>query len=257
MDSGPSLEITALDGQAAPYADRSPQTAQEIREHFDASLLSRNTPYHGTHSLDGVPSFRESLRVRGIQKESADIIMASWKPGTEKQYQSHLKRWASFCGGRDINPFNPNVNDIINFLTVSFNRGVGYSSINTSRGALSSLGVMVDGASAGSHPLVIRFLKGVFNLRPPKPRYTKTWDVQPVVNFLRSLYPLCTISLKEITLKMVMLMALTQAARIQTLHLLILPGINIEDSSITLQLGDNIKQCWPTFNIQYVTFFFF
>ena len=56
---------------------------------------------------------------------------------------------------------------------------------------------------------------------------------------------------------MVMLMALTQAARIQTLHLLMLPGINIEDSSITLQLGDNIKQCRPNFNIQFVTFFAF
>ena len=135
--------------------------------------------------------------------------------------------------------------------------GVGYSSLNTARGALSALGVMLDGVAAGSHPLVIRFLKGVFNLRPPKPRYTKTWDVQPVVNFLRSLCPLVTLSLKELTLKLVMLMALTQAARIQTLHLLMLTGINIEDLSITLQLGGNIKQCRQNSNIQFVTFFAF
>ena len=104
---------------------------------------------------------------------------------------------------------------------------------------------------------MVRFLKSVFNLRPPKPRYTQTWDVGPVVNFLCSLSPLSTLSLKDLTLKLVMLMALTQAAHIQTLHLLMLPPIHLDDRSITLPLGDNIKQCRPNFNIQSVTFFAF
>ncbi|MPC94188.1 hypothetical protein E2C01_089344 [Portunus trituberculatus] len=51
-----------------------------------------------------------------------------------------------------------------------------------------------------------------------------------------------------------MLMALTQAAQIQTLHLLLLQGITIEESSFTVQLGHNVKQCRPNFNIQSVTF---
>ena len=150
VDRGPTLAVTALDGQAAPHASRSPQTAPEVEGPFTTSLLSRTTPSPCPHSSDGVPSFRESLRLRGIQAAGADVLMASWRPSTGKQYQSHLRRWASFCGGRDINPFSPTVTDVINFLTVSFTRGVGYSSINTSRGALSSLGIMLEGVSAGA-----------------------------------------------------------------------------------------------------------
>ncbi len=131
---------------------------------------------------------------------------------------------------------------------------MGYESINTTRSALSSLGLVVDGCSAGNHPLVVRFMKGVFNLRPPLPRYTETWDVQPVLQELRAMYPLHTLTLKDLTLKLVMLMALTQAARVQTLHLLTVRGMHIEQDSISVQLSDNIKQCRRRFNIRTITF---
>ncbi len=131
---------------------------------------------------------------------------------------------------------------------------MGYESINTTRSALSSLGLVVDGCSAGNHPLVVRFMKGVFSLRPPLPRYTETWDVQPVLQELRAMYPLHTLTLKDLTLKLVMLMALTQAARVQTLHLLTVRGMYIEQDSISVQLSDNIKQCRRQFNIRTITF---
>lgn len=80
-----------------------------------------------------------------------------------------------------VDPFNPNVEQIINFLSETYHRGVRYECINTARAALSSLGIVVDGRRAGDHPLVIRLLKGVFNLCPTKPRYIRTWDVKPVI----------------------------------------------------------------------------
>ncbi|XP_045101891.1 uncharacterized protein LOC123498642 [Portunus trituberculatus] len=101
---------------------------------------------------------------------------------------------------------------------------------------------------------VNRFLRGVFNLRPPMPRYTQTLDVKLVLEQLCTLEPLCTLTLKELTLKLVMLMALTQAARVQTLHLLVLKNIRIGETSICVSLGDNIKQCHPKFNVKFVNF---
>lgn len=201
-----------------------------------------------------MPTVRETLRERGISAEGADIILASWKPGTAKQYRPHIRRWMQFCDRSDINPLDPTVSNIINFLTETFHRRVGYECLNTARGALSSLGIVVNSCRAGNHPLVNRFMRGVFNLRPTKPRYTETWDVTPVLQELRSMYPLHNLSLKELTLKLVMLMALTQAARVQTLHLLVLTGISTGDDYISVQLGGNIKQCRPNYNIQSVKF---
>lgn len=131
---------------------------------------------------------------------------------------------------------------------------MGYECLNTARGALSSLGIVVDGCRAGNHPLVVRFMRGVFNLRTPKPRYTDTWDVQPVLQKLRSMFPLHTLTLKELTLKLVMLLALTQAARIQTLQLLLIRDMVIKEHSISVLLGGMLKQSRKNFNINRVTF---
>ena len=180
--------------------------------------------------------------------------MASWRPATQKQYQTHVTRWIQFCDRGHINPLTPNLTDVIHFLSDTFHWGVAYDSVNTARGALSSLGIVVDGCRAGNHPLVNRLLRGVFNLKPPKPRYTQTWDVKLVLEQLRTLEPLCNLTLKELTLKLVMLMALTQAARVQTLHLLVLDNIGFSETSICVSLGDNIKQCRPNFNVKFVEF---
>ena len=45
----------------------------------------------------------------------------------------------------------------------------------------------VDGTRVGQHPLVTRFLKGVFNSRPPAPKYVATWDVDKVLLYIKNL----------------------------------------------------------------------
>ena len=45
----------------------------------------------------------------------------------------------------------------------------------------------------------IQFLKGVYNLKPSKPRYTHTWDVFIVLQNLKTLSPFNALSLKHLT----------------------------------------------------------
>jgi hypothetical protein len=68
----------------------------------------------------------------------------------------------------------------------------------------------VDSSPIGQHPLVNRLLKGVYNQRPPQPRYSATWDVDVVTKHLGSNESL---SLKHISQKLVVLMALVKASR--------------------------------------------
>ena len=51
-----------------------------------------------------------------------------------------------------------------------------------------------------------------------------------------------------------MLMALTQAARVQTLHLLTIKGLCIKQDFIMVPLSGNIKQCRPQFNVRVIKF---
>ena len=95
---------------------------------------------------------------------------------------------------------------------------------------------------------------GFFKLCPPVPRYTTTWDVQPVLHQLRFMYPLQELSLQGLALILVVLMSLTLAARVRTFHLLSICGMDVNTEYISLQLGGNVKQCRPSFNVNRVRF---
>ena len=81
------------------------------------------------------------------------------------------------------------------------------------RSAISSDHETVDGFVIGKHPMMAKFMKGVFSLRPPEPKYFVTWDVRQVLDFLKTWSPAESLSIKQLTLKLVMLAALITAAR--------------------------------------------
>ena len=69
----------------------------------------------------------------------------------------------------------------------------------------------------GQHPLVTQLLKGMFNNRPPRPRYSHTWDVASVTKYLASLGNKRLLSLKKLSFKLAMLFCLTCPERVSAL----------------------------------------
>ena len=63
----------------------------------------------------------------------------------------------------------------------------------------------VEGISIGQHPLVTRLIKGVHNSRPPKPRYTVTWDVDTVLRHLRALGDNDSLTLRALSKKLALM----------------------------------------------------
>jgi integrase len=133
----------------------------------------------------------------------------------------------------------------LDFLTELYEQGQQYSSLNTARSALSSVIVLSGDVPAGKHPLVCRFLKGVFQERPALPRYVDTWDVSLVLNYLKAQYPLQELGLKELTLKLAMLMALLSGQRSQTLQQLCTTDIIMTDTGCTIHIAAPLKHTRP------------
>ena len=125
-----------------------------------------------------------------------------------------------------------------------FDSGVGYSAINTARSAISTI-LEVNNSTFGMHPMAKRFLKGVFQQKPSLPRYDVVWDVNQVLNRLRCYPPIECISLKELTLKVVMLLALLTGQRTQTIHCLDINHMVITDTKCTFYLIRLLKQSRP------------
>jgi hypothetical protein len=130
----------------------------------------------------------------------------------------------------------------VEFLTELFDTGLSYETLNTARSALSSLCQKQDGYLVGAHPLVVRFLTGVYNLRPTRPKYVETWDVSKVLSYLKTLSPVEDLSLKMLSYKLVMLIALTQASRSQSIALLTVDNIKKNSDFFVLYYCGLLKQ---------------
>ena len=92
--------------------------------------------------------------------------------------------------------------------------------IKQHRAALSSTFKSLYGYCVGQHPLVCRLLKGIFNLRPPRPKLCPSWSVKGVLDTLKDWCPSSSLSLKCLTFKTCMLVALASAKRPGSLSLL-------------------------------------
>ena len=99
-----------------------------------------------------------------------------------------------------------------------YDQGNGYSAVYSEHSALNNIITLFGYPDISAHPLIKRFTKGVFNLRPPTVKYTQVWDVSKVLLFLKSLGANNhDITLKWLTLKMITLMMLLSGDRVNTL----------------------------------------
>ena len=128
--------------------------------------------------------------------------MSSWRSGTQAQYKSAWSKWSSLCSEKQEDPVSCDISCFLEYLSELFDNGLQY------RSAISASHLSVDGSSIGSHQLVSRFMKGIFELRPPQPRVSTTWNVGTVLRYLKKFHQAKTLSLNMLTLKLVMLSAL-------------------------------------------------
>ena len=192
--NGPSL-ISSFLGESAASSSQSPQ-------------------------LQGsrVASIRQSLLLQNIPERVSKILLASWKERTEKQYESAWKQFCRWCHKKSVNPFSCHLDSILLYLSYLYEKGLQYRTINSHRSAISMTHLPIDNVCFGVHPLVSRLMKAIFNIRPAVPKYFKTWDILVVLKYLISLSPAPFLSLKKLTLKLVMIMAIIKASRADLLH---------------------------------------
>ena len=110
--------------------------------------------------------------------------------------------------------------------------------------------VLLNNITFGSHPLVVRFLKGVFELKPSLPCYSRIWDVTAVLQYLKTLGPASELDLKTLTMKTTMLLCLLTGQHCQTLTKLYTNSIQILPDKIVFTVGEKLKTTRPGKHLQ-------
>ena len=129
-------------------------------------------------------SLTKAFSLRGAPTEAIDNIIASLAPATLKQYATALKTWWQFRQIHNENYYFPDTSNVVRLLNQEFKKGASYESLNTLRSAIS----LISKEKIGEDPLISRFLRGSFKLKPSNPKYDYTWDVNIVL--LKNLPPL-------------------------------------------------------------------
>lgn len=145
------------------------------------------------------------------------------------------------------------MNGFLEFLLEQFQTGLGYSSMNTCRSAVSTLAT-IGGQPAGQHPLVRRFLKSVFQQRPALPRYTSTWNPDVVLQHIKRLGPNRHLGIYALSQKLTMLLLLLSGQRCQTIHLLDVRNMTLTPSTATFSIGDLTKTTRPGHHVPDLVF---
>ena len=173
-----SMANTDLVPTAATITVQPTLDLQTIQQPTSACIPQQTAPTTPETPLDGLSALRNSFGQYSVSKEVTEILMASWRPGNQKQYKTYLKKWLEFCSKRKIHYSSPKISEAVEFLMTLHNQGLCYSSINTARSALSPILTINNCGNFGSHPLVTRFMKGIYELNKSQPKYTQLFCFQ-------------------------------------------------------------------------------
>ncbi|XP_068989812.1 uncharacterized protein [Neodiprion pinetum] len=172
-----------------------------------------------------------------MPEEALSIMLSSLSDSSLRQYDSRLKKWWSFCHGEGIDPYKCDTSQIIRFLSAEFEKGASYGALNSCRSAIA----LLRGPKFGEDARVRRLFKGIANLRPTKPKYESTWDPQLVLNHVEQWGPNEKMSLERLTLKLVTLLALATAQRMQTLASIDIRNIEKSTGLIEIKIPARLK----------------
>ena len=195
---------------------------------------------------EGMARIREHYRTTGLSESATRILLSSWSEATQKRYSGPWNAWASWCNKRSLCSFTAPVDCILSFLAeLSDQDNLAYRTIGVYRSAISQIHDPIGTVSVGELPIVSRFMKGIFRLNPPKPKLCTTWPVRDVLSFIRTQKPVTGPSLKDLSWRLVLLLALTSAARAHEIATLDMDFLTEKEDSWEFSLVVHVKQSRP------------
>ena len=165
----------------------------------------------------GLDHLMRSFSQKGISEDVISILLKNVKDKSIQKYQGYWSRFYSWCIEREVNQSNLSVDYLCKFFNFLFESGLSASTLKFARSSISYF-LKESHPNITDHPYISRQIQAFEKIRPTVFRYVVTWDVKIVLDLLRSWYPHNTLSMKHLTLKACMLIAISSSDRAQTIQ---------------------------------------
>ncbi|XP_077141331.1 uncharacterized protein LOC143815058 isoform X1 [Ranitomeya variabilis] len=184
-------------------------------------------------AFDSLAFERELLIKRGFSDNLVTTLLKCRKPITTKIYG---KTWKKFLSVSKVKiQEGPSINKILEFLQKGLEQGLAVSTLKVQIAALGAL----YNQNIAANPWIIRFVKAVTRSKPVVTQKMPSWDLNLVLSALSGppFEPIDVIPIKILSLKTILLVALTSARRISDIQALSSnpPFTKIMDDRVTLK----------------------
>ena len=190
-------------------------------------------------------SFRHTLKARlreeGYTEDTIDLILDAFRNSTTKTYSTYIRRWCEFCITKKLQVLNPSLPEVAAFLRELEKGGLGYSAINTARSALSAVLQPISGKQVGQHQTICWLTKGASERHPSGAKYPTFWDTNKVFVMFQRWGENGKLNLKQLSLKLAVLLLLVTSQRGQTILALDLDGLHQEENLVVFTLFKLLK----------------
>lgn len=93
------------------------------------TLLTETTQYNnipsGSQSLQSecMVAIDRQFATKGFWQRNRNLLSASWRTGTQRDYSGKFKQFNSWCRGKQIDTYSASLTDCAEFLTILFDKG--------------------------------------------------------------------------------------------------------------------------------------
>ncbi len=158
---------------------------------------------------------RAVMDVLNVEVQETIASASARAPATRKLYSSKWGVFESWCLTRAIDPVNCPVGPVLEFLQERMTAGAAATTLRVYVVAIAARREL-DEIPLGRHRLISAFMRGIRRLRPARPTAVPSWDLSVVLEGLvmAPFEPLESASERILTLKVVLLLALTSLKRV-------------------------------------------
>lgn len=180
--------------------------------------------------------------LKNYPENTLQTVLQSISAGTLRQYNSTYKLWWVFCQKHNFSVYKSGVSEVLQFLQDLLDtQSIQYGTFNAHRSALS----LILSTDIANDARIKRFLKGVGNIRPTAPRYNHVWDTQPVIAYLKNMFPNTGLTLRDLSMKLASFLVLITGQRVQTISLIKIGNICNSAEGYQIFIPDKIKTSGP------------
>ena len=236
--NSPSLAPTALVCRDIIPVNRPSQEAANVENSLETTTHQQISSNSRDIPISRVDVIERGIRARGFSQKAASCMARPNRKSTLALYQAKWAQFCSWCRQRKTDPLSSTIPIIADFfLFLREDKNLSCTAIKGYRSALAQVFIH-RGLDISSSPEISMLFRNFEQSIPPRTISQPKWDLNIVLQSLTRppFEPINSISLRNLTLKTVFLLALATAKRVSEIHgLSYLVAWSADYSSATLE----------------------